>query len=154
MADIAKEIENLLAKPAQDLGFELVDAEYVKENGSMVARIFIDKENGVSVSLDDCEKASRLFSEILDSGNLLADSYVLEVSSPGLNRALKTEKSFKRFTGSKIRVRTEEPINNQRNFLGELCSFENGIIEINDVTNGKVKIELSNIRKANVEEEF
>ena len=152
MADIVKEIENLLAKPAQDLGFELVDAEYAKENGSMVARVFIDKENGVS--LDDCEKASRLFSDILDGSDVIADSYVLEVSSPGLNRALKTEKSFRRFTGSKIRVRTEEPINNQRNFLGELCSFENGIIEINDVTNGKVKIELSNIRKANVEEDF
>jgi len=152
MADIAKEIEKLLSIPAQDSGFELVDAEYVKENGSMVARIFIDKENGVS--LDDCEKASRLFSDILDASGLFADSYVLEVSSPGINRALKTEKSFKRFKGSKIRLRTEEPINNQRNFLGELCSFENGIIEINDVTNGKVKIELSNVRKANVEEEF
>ncbi|MDR2191992.1 MAG: ribosome maturation factor RimP [Endomicrobium sp.] len=152
MADIAEEIIKLLSKPAQESGFEIADAQYVKENGSMVARIFIDKENGVS--LDDCEKASRIFSDILDARNLLPDSYILEVSSPGLNRTLKTEESFKRFTGSKIKVRTQEPINNQRNFLGDLCSFCGGIIEINDVTSGKVKIALSNVRKANVEEDF
>jgi ribosome maturation factor RimP len=152
MADIAKEIENLLFKPAVEAGFEIVDAEYVKENGSMIARIFIDKENGIS--LDDCEKASRLFSDILDAAELIPDSYVLEVSSPGLNRALKNENSFKRFTGKKIKLRTHEPVGNQKNFLGELCSFDNGIIEIDDVTNGKVKIELSNVRKANVEEDF
>jgi ribosome maturation factor RimP len=152
MSDISVKIESLLSKPACDLGFELVDAEYVKENGSMVARIFIDKENGVS--LDDCEKASRLFGDILDAAGFLSDSYVLEVSSPGLNRALKNEKNFKRFTGSKIRVRTEESVDGQRNFLGELCSFENGVIEMNDATRGKVKIELSNVRKANVEEDF
>jgi ribosome maturation factor RimP len=152
MADIGKEIENLLFKPADEAGFEIVDAEYVKENGSMIARIFIDKKNGIS--LDDCEKASRLFSDILDAADIIPDSYVLEVSSPGLNRALKNEKSFKRFIGNKIRVRTQEPVGSQRNFLGELLSFDSGIIEIDDLTNGKVKIELSNVRKANVEEKF
>jgi ribosome maturation factor RimP len=148
----AKEIENLLEPIAVKENYELVDVEYVKENGGWVARVFIDKNGGVTMS--DCEKMSMLFSTLLDESDILKDSYILEISSPGLNRVLKKEESFKRFIGSKIRLQTLEPINNQRNFLGSLLDFKDGKIKVDDVTNGIVEIKFLDIKKANVETEF
>jgi len=149
MPDKACEIETLLAPSAQNEGIEIVDVQYVKENGSWTARIFIDKESGVT--MDDCETMSRLFGTLLDEKDIISDSYVLEISSPGLNRVLKSEKDFKRFTGSKARIQTFSPINNQRNFLGTLVSCGNGKVKIDDVTKGEVEIEINGIRKANIE---
>jgi ribosome maturation factor RimP len=151
MSDKALEIENLLSKPAHAEGVEIIDVQYLKEDGDMIARIFIDKDGGIKMS--DCEHMSRIFGACLDESDVLSESYVLEVSSPGLNRVLKNEKSFKRFTGEKIRLRTFNPVNNQRNFLGTLVSFENGEIEINDVTNGPVKINFNDVQKANLEQD-
>ena len=76
------------------LGFELVDVEYVKEAGTWYLRAYIDKPGGITV--DDCEAVSRKFSDILDEKDYIPDSYVFEVSSPGLGRPLKKEKDFKR----------------------------------------------------------
>jgi len=154
MMDKALQIEQLLAPVAQKENMEVVDVEYVKENGDMILRVFIDKDGGINMS--DCEKMSVLFSAVLDepAGDIFADSYMLEVSSPGLDRALKTEKAFKKFAGSKIRVKTANSINNQRNFLGELLSCENGKIKINDVTKGEVEIDIADITKANIEPDF
>jgi ribosome maturation factor RimP len=146
-----KEIESLLEPVATKESYELVDVEFVKENGDWVVRIFIDKDGGVTMS--DCEKMSLLFGAILDESNILKDSYVLEVSSPGINRVLK-KKSFKRFIGSKIRFQTFELINNQKNFLGNLLDFKDGKIKVDDDTNGIVEINFLDIKKANVETEF
>ncbi|MCL2390720.1 MAG: ribosome maturation factor RimP [Endomicrobia bacterium] len=151
MADIQnkiKEIENLLGPVAEREKIEIVDVQYLKENGGWTLRIFIDKENGVN--MDDCAQASRIFEVFLDESDILKDSYVLEISSPGIDRVLKSEKDFKRFNGYKIKVRAFDPINNQKNFLGEILSCENGKVKINDVTKGEVEIEMLNIKKANL----
>ncbi|MDR3071496.1 MAG: ribosome maturation factor RimP [Endomicrobium sp.] len=145
----AQEIEKLLEPIALKERIEIVDVQYVKENDKWVVRIFIDKDGGVKIS--DCENMSGVFSEILDESDVLKDSYVLEISSPGLNRILKKEESFKRFAGSRIRVRTNNLINNQQNFLGKLLSCETGKIKMDDVTSGIVEIKLLDIKKANVE---
>lgn len=145
-------IESLLSEVSTKNNIEIVDVQYIKENGDWVLRIFIDKDSGVTMS--DCEKFSYIFNEILDKSNILQDSYILEVSSPGLNRVLKQEKSFKRFIGSKVRIQTHVSINNQKNFLGPLLSFNNGVVTINDVTNGVVNINFSDIKKANLETEI
>jgi ribosome maturation factor RimP len=145
----AVEIENLIESVAIKENYELVDVQYVKENGDWIVRIFIDKDGGVTMS--DCEKISLLLGTILDESDILKDSYVLEVSSPGLNRALKKEESFKRFIGTKIRLQTFKTINNQKNFLGNLLDFKDGKVKIEDVTNGIVEINFLDIKKANVE---
>lgn len=147
-----QEIENLLSPIAQHEGFEIVDIQYVKESGDWILRVFIDKES--AISMNDCEKMSRSFEEILDNSDIIKDSYVLEVSSPGIDRVLKKEKDFKKFIGSKIKVKTNEAINNQKNFLGILLNCENGKIKIDDVTKGKVEIEILDIKKANLEVDF
>jgi ribosome maturation factor RimP len=148
----AAEVENLIEAVAIKENYELVDVQYVKENGDWIVRIFIDKNGGVTMS--DCEKISLLFGAILDESDILKDSYVLEVSSPGPNRVLKKEDSFKRFIGAKIRLQTFEAINNQKNFLGNLLDFKYGKVKIEDVTNGIVEISFLDIKKANVETGF
>ncbi|MDR2395674.1 MAG: ribosome maturation factor RimP [Endomicrobium sp.] len=148
----ANEVEDLLNKNSIKDDIEIVDVQYVKENRDWVLKIFIDKDSGITMS--DCEKFSYMFSEIVDKSNILQDSYILEVSSPGLNRVLKQEKSFKRFVGSKVRIQTHSSINNQKNFLGQLLNFKNGTVTIDDVTNGVVDINFVDIKKANLETEF
>jgi ribosome maturation factor RimP len=148
----AVEMENLIEPVAIKENYELVDVRYVKEDGGWIVRIFIDKDGGVT--MNDCEKMSLLFGAVLDESNILKDSYILEVSSPGFDRVLKREESFKRFIGAKIRLHTFEAINNQKNFLGDLLDFKDGKVKIEDVTNGVMEIKFLDIKKANVETEF
>ncbi len=108
----AQKIEDLLAPVAAGEKIEIVDVQYVKEARNWVARIFIDKVGGVTI--DDCENISRIFSTFLDESDILKDPYVLEISSPGGDRVLKNEKSFRCIVGSKTRIQTFRPINNKR----------------------------------------
>ena len=92
-----KRAEELLAPIVEQNGFELVDVEYVKEAGTWYLRGYIDKEGGITVN--DCETVSRAFSDRLDENDFIEDSYIMEISSPGLDRPLKKEKDFKRNMG-------------------------------------------------------
>lgn len=100
--------EELLLPLVEAQNFELVDVEYVKEAGSWYLRAYIDKEGGITV--DDCEVISRAFSDKLDEEDFIEDSYILEVSSPGLGRPLKKEKDFVRSMGKELEIRTYRPI--------------------------------------------
>ena len=113
-----KELEQLLTPLLEKELVELVDLQYVSEAGNKVLRLFVDKEGGIKLS--DCEYLSNKVGECLDAANLIPDSYVLEVSSPGLDRILKNEKDFVKFLGKKARVTTYVPVNGQKNFLGLL----------------------------------
>jgi ribosome maturation factor RimP len=148
-----QEIEEFLSASAEKEGFEVIDVCYVKEDGRWILRIFIDKESHI-VSMNDCEKASRFFSDILDEKDIIKDSYILEVSSPGTNRVLKKEKHFKEFIKKEVRIQTLNSVNDQKNFLGELVDVIDGKVVLNDVTNGRVEICIDDIRRANVEDLF
>ncbi len=112
----------LLEPIVLELGFELVDVEYVKEAGNWYLRAYIDKPGGITV--DDCEIVSRKFSDILDEKDYIEDSYIFEVSSPGLGRPLKKEKDFKRSLGEEVEVRTYRAIDRQKEFTGILKDFD------------------------------
>ena len=99
-------------------GFELVDVEYVKEAGNWYLRAYIDKPGGITV--DDCEVVSRRFSDILDEKDYIEDSYIFEVSSPGLGRPLKKEKDFARSVGEEVEIRTYRAVDRQKEFIGIL----------------------------------
>ena len=92
--------EALLSPIIERHGFELVDVEYVKEGGNWYLRAYIDKEGGITV--DDCELVSREFGDMLDEEDFIEESYILEVSSPGLGRPLKKEKDYARSMGKKL----------------------------------------------------
>lgn len=105
---------------------ELVDLQYVREGGRFVLRAFLDKEGGIT--LDDCERLSQRIGSALDMAEVMSEPYVLEVSSPGLDRVVKKEKDFVRFSGHGAGIRLKNPIGGQRNFKGVLKGFEDGCV--------------------------
>jgi ribosome maturation factor RimP len=146
--EIIHRVTTLISPILSDEGLELVDLDYRRESTGWVLRLYIDKEGGVT--LDDCARISREAGRILDVENPITTPYALEVSSPGLRRPLKTEKDFLKYPNHLIRVKTVTPIENQRNFRGQLQGVIHEGIEIN--MNGKiVHIPFQNIGKANLE---
>ncbi len=108
--------------------FELVDVEYVKEAGNWYLRSYIDKEGGITV--DDCEVISRILSDWLDKTDFIQDSYIMEVSSPGLGRPLKKDKDFERSLGDEVEIRLYKPRNKQKEFTGTLKAYDKETVTI------------------------
>ena len=108
--------------------FELVDVEYVKEAGNWYLRAYIDKEGGISV--DDCETISRIVSDWLDKEDFISDSYILEVSSPGLGRPLKKEKDFVRSMGKDVEIRLYKAFNKSKEYTGALKAYDKESVTI------------------------
>ena len=122
--------EELITPILDRMNFELVDVEYVKEGGTWYLRAYIDKEGGITVN--DCEAVAREMNEILDREDFVEDSYVFEVSSPGLGRPLKKEKDFKRNMGKLVEVRTYRPIEKQKEFCGTLTAYDSNSVTIDE----------------------
>lgn len=114
--------EALLLPIVENLGFELVDVEYVKEGGTWYLRAYVDKEGGITIN--DCETVSRAFSEKLDEKDFIEEAYIMEVSSPGLGRPLKKEKDFARSLGKEVEIRTFRPIHHEKEFYGVLNAYD------------------------------
>lgn len=108
--------------------FELVDVEYVKEAGNWYLRAYIDKEGGITV--DDCEVISRQFSDWLDREDFIEDSYILEVSSPGLGRPLKKDKDFARSLGEEVEIRLYRPQDGRKEYTGFLKQFDASTVTV------------------------
>ena len=117
--------EELLLPIVEDHGFELVDVEYVKEGSNWYLRAYIDKEGGIAIN--DCEVVSRKLSDLLDEQDFIEDSYILEVSSPGLGRPLKKEKDYIRNMGKEVEIRTYRAIDcgkrKEKEFYGILTAY-------------------------------
>ena len=123
-----QQTEELLLPIIEQHGFELVDVEYVKEGGTWYLRAYIDKPGGITV--DDCEVMSRAFSDILDEKDYIEDTYIFEVSSPGLGRPLKKEKDFARSIGEEVEIRTYRAIDRQKEFIGILVEYDKDTVTI------------------------
>ena len=120
--------EQFLLPVLKEHQFELVDVEYVKEAGNWYLRAYIDKERGITV--DDCETISRILSDWLDRNDFIEESYILEVSSPGLGRPLKKEKDFARSLGDEVEHRLYRPRNRQKDFAGILKAYDRDTVTI------------------------
>lgn len=123
-----KRVEAYLMPVMEKNQFELVDVEYVKEAGTWYLRAYIDKEGGFTV--DDCEMVSRQLGEWLDREDFIDDSYILEVSSPGLGRPLKKEKDFKRSLGEQVEVRLYRAVDRQKEFTGALAAYDEDTVTL------------------------
>ena len=110
----------------EEMGLELVDLEFVKEGANWYLRIYIDKENGVDIN--DCEAVSKAVEGKLDAEDPIEQAYVLEVSSPGLDRPLKKEEDFARFAGEIIDVKLYQAMNGKKTLEGKLIGLEDGVI--------------------------
>lgn len=120
--------EKLLLPVAAANHVEIYDVEYVKEGSDWYLRCYIDKEGGVTI--DDCETVSRALSDELDREDFIEDAYILEVSSPGLGRALKKDKHLQKSLNEEVDIRTYKPINGSKDFCGILKAFDEETITI------------------------
>ena len=120
--DYEAQTEQLVTPILEKYGFELYDVEYVKEGGNNYLRVYIDKPGGIAVN--DCETVAKEMNPILDEKDFIPDSYVFEVSSPGLGRALKKDKHLLKSIGEEVEIRTFRPINHEKQFEGILKSFD------------------------------
>src|SRR5437868_8318322 len=106
----------LLQPVVADLGYELWELEYAARSGGGLLRLYIDSAHGIA--LDDCERVSRAVSETMDANDPIAGQYTLEVSSPGLDRVLRTPEHFARFRGEQVRLETTTLVNGRKRFSG------------------------------------
>ena len=135
--------EELITPILERMHFELVDVEYVKEGGTWYLRAYIDKEGGITVN--DCEAVAREMNEILDREDFVEDSYVFEVSSPGLGRPLKKEKDYVRSMGKEIEIRTYRAINREKEFYGILSAYDESTVTIETENGEKMTFEMPDI---------
>ena len=135
--------EELITPILDRMNFELVDVEYVKEGGTWYLRAYIDKEGGITVN--DCEAVAREMNESLDREDFVEDSYVFEVSSPGLGRPLKKEKDYIRSMGKEVEIRTYRAINREKEFYGILSAYDENTVTIKTEDETEMTFEKSDI---------
>ncbi len=160
MAQVTEQVEQLVQPLLDDLGFELVDLEYQREQNGWVLRFFLDKEGGIT--LDNCAEASREISTLLDVEDLVPTAYNLEVSSPGLERPLKKLSDFKRFAGSLVIIKTWQSIDpdetgkKRKTFSGHLVGIdgEDVLLKTEGKQSVEIRIAFDQINKANLQFEF
>jgi ribosome maturation factor RimP len=153
-------VREIAERVAASSGLEVVEIELHGGGKSRMLRVFLDKPSGVTH--EDCANFSREFGTIVDVEDAVSGgTYVLEVSSPGLDRKLKRAADFERFAGSRVKLMTREPVNGNRHFEGRLESFHDGRLSLDlsearrkhrprDGAQQKVEIELANVEKANL----
>ena len=135
--------EALLMPLMEQHRFELVDVEFVREAGNWFLRAYIDKPGGITI--DDCELISRALSDVLDEKNFIEESYILEVSSPGLGRPLKKEKDFIRSQGESVEVKLFRPVDKQKEFTGILKAWDKDTVTLGFEEEAVLTIERDNI---------
>ena len=150
---ITKEAEKILTPYLLEKGLRVYDMVFVKEGQDKILRAYIDKKDGL-VSIDECEEVSRFFSDELDKADIIKEAYVLEVSSPGIERLIKYDWHFNEAVGKKVQVKLFKKINDTKLLIGTLVSGkENGDVTL--FINGEdVVIEKANIIDVKIYFEF
>ena len=172
MALDVERVRAIADRVAASSGLEVLDVEVLGGGKARMLRVFLDKPAAgndplAGVTHQDCANFSREFGTILDVEDVIPGSYTLEVSSPGLDRKLVKAADFTRFTGSRMKLMTRQPVNNTRHFEGRLESFQDGRLTLDlsvashksrkkmgDAAGAKIEIEFANIEKANLVPEF
>ncbi len=145
---ISERVENIAARVAAANGVELVHVEIAGTKRDVVLRIYIDKRDGVTI--EDCSLFSRAIEDVLESEDFIPSKYVLEVSSPGIERELYSLADFVKFTGHLAKVKTHVEIGGQKTFVGDILSVDEDKIEIDDRTIGSVSFTYSDVAKGNL----
>lgn len=143
---IEAEVEKIVEELLENTALELVAVDYVKER-DWYLRVFIDKEGGVD--LDDCQDLSRKLEELLDAQDIIKTSYILEVSSPGLDRELKKPRDFQREMGKDIDVSLFAPLDGKKVVTGSLSAYDGETINVGDMA-----IPMDKVAKVNLHIDF
>jgi ribosome maturation factor RimP len=168
MALDVERVREIADRVAASSGLEIVDIEFLGGGKARMLRVFLDKAAAgtdplAGVTHEDCANFSREFGTILDVEDVMPGSYTLEVSSPGLDRKLVKAADFTRFTGSRLKLTTRQPVNNNRHFEGRLEKFDDGRLmldlsvashrsrkKMGETAGQKIEIEFVNVEKANL----
>lgn len=126
--NIAATVRELIAPVADELGYCLWDVEFVKEGTRHILRITIDSDSGVNI--EDCEKMHRAIDPILDEADPIETAYYLEVSSPGIERELRTDEHILACIGDDVEVKLYAPVEGSKSFVGVLCGYDDGKISV------------------------
>ena len=147
---LVNEIYEMVEPIADELNYDIYHVEYVKENGELYLRIYIEKDGGITLS--DCEALSRRVSDLMDEKDPIKDPYFLEVSSPGLNRTLFTEEHYKRFIGREVMVKFTKSVDGKKNIKGILkeVNEDSIVVEADQLIN----IPKDKIKSVNIEGEI
>lgn len=147
--DLLNKIQDMVSNIFRDNKIELVDITYRREGGVKVLRILADTKTGITA--DECARMNELIEEALDKEDFIDESYVLEISSPGLDRHLKTKQDFIRIKGKKICVYTYLPIDKKKKFIGNLEAVDDSSITVSDDSTKLTKITFDKISKATLD---
>jgi ribosome maturation factor RimP len=150
--EILKEVQSVAESLLSSRGMELVDLQFRRERQGWVLRIYIDKEGGVD--LNDCSLVSSQLGDLIEDQGIIDHSYILEVSSPGLNRPLKKRADFERFKGHRVKVKTRFPVKGTKVFRGQLLGLKDDLISILREGEGPIHIPLERVDVAQLEYEF
>ncbi len=148
---IVEKISAAAAQTALENNLEFVHAQVLGSNKNLTIRVFVDKPAAGGVTHGDCALVSRQLGEIFDAEDFIPASYLLEVSSPGLERELYSLADFEKFAGKMAKVKTSTAINGQKNFRGRIVGVENDEIVFDDKTSGAVRFIFGAVVKANLE---
>jgi|TARA_B110000438_G_C15743280_1_gene619504 ribosome maturation factor RimP len=148
---ITNTVKELVEPALAEDDYELVDIEYKKQGTRWILRVFIHRPGGIGV--EDCKKISRKIDDLIEVENIITGNYVLEVSSPGLDRPLKSEKDLLRNLNSRISLSTFTPINKYYTFSGIIQNVENEVLFL-ETNGGVLSVPIENIAKAVLEIKF
>jgi len=149
---IAEKVRKIVDQILEDKDLELVHVEVIGSSNKPTIRILMDKNGGIVH--EDCSMVSLQVGDILDENDFISSAYVLEVSSPGIERGLYSLSDFKNFVGELAKVKTKIPIEGQRNFKGRIIGLSKEEIIFDDKTSGTVNFPFSIVKKANLEIDF
>src|SRR6266545_1164491 len=157
--DVVEQVRHAASRVASGYGLEIFDVQFRREAAGMVLRVQIDRPGPAahaeeSVSVDDCAKVSRDLSAVLDVEDVVPAAYILEVSSPGLDRPLRTADDYRRFAGRRAKVVTREPVDGQTFLRGTLGGIDEGYVLIDGEDHKRHRVAVDAIRRANLEVEF
>ena len=140
---IVSEVEKYLIPIVSEFEFELFDIEFLKEGMNWVLRVFIDKEGGIAI--DDCELVSRKLEAILDEKDIIQQAYMLEVSSPGIDRPLKKDSHYEKYKGEIVDVKLYKPLHNTKEYQGKLLGLQDDCILIEDENGNSIPFKRSDV---------
>jgi ribosome maturation factor RimP len=147
-------VRDVARRVVDDRGFELVEVEVKRDRRGHFVRLYVDKQGGIG--LDDLQSVSEEVSAILDAEDPIEGSYTLEVSSPGLDRPLKTEADYRRFVGRLVKISSYEPLDGRRHWTGRLQSVEDGVLALvlEKEKHALARIPLAKVAHGRLEVEF
>jgi ribosome maturation factor RimP len=157
--DIADQVRAVAARVASPYGLDIFDVQFRREAGGMILRVQIDRPGPAStaeesVSVEDCARVSRDLSALLDVEDVVPTAYTLEVSSPGLDRPLRSADDYRRFAGRRAKLVMREAVDGQTFFKGRLGGVEHDAVTIDDDKGQRHRVPFGVITRANLEIEF